>query len=218
PHHRDYRRTGNRSFISGFDEFFFFGVADHFLEGDERSFEAKLFSYLRGDVLIQRLIDRGHHAALEEQLNDVFRFDVELFRELFDGRAFDEPERAELGEYRFCFRLHHRTRAAHVARQVNVSSFFGPELAGSAFASASTLTGPAGILRNVCCARPRGGSACFGRYSTLCAKSSGCSAVRRSYSSSSGRWRWRRAWYGPHHPNRTRRPWRCRRAHAGGWF
>ena len=75
-----------------FDDFLFFGVADHLLEGDERCFEAKLFADLFGDVLIQCLVDRRHHAALEEHLHDVFRLYVELLRELFDGCAFDEFE------------------------------------------------------------------------------------------------------------------------------
>jgi hypothetical protein len=52
-----------------------------------------LVSILLGHIVIQRLVDRGKDATLQEQGHDVLWFDAEFFRELFHRRSFDQPSR-----------------------------------------------------------------------------------------------------------------------------
>jgi hypothetical protein len=77
-HHGNDRRPRQRAFFAGFDDLLFLGVADHLLKRDEVDVVAELLAYLLCDVLIQRLIDSCHYAALEQHLHNVFSFDFEL--------------------------------------------------------------------------------------------------------------------------------------------
>ena len=99
PHHCDHRSSRRRSFFSRLDDLFFFLVADHLFERDERCFVAKLLADLFGNFLAQSLIDRSHYAALKQHLNHVLGFDIQLLRKLFDRRAFNKLQEQYAARY-----------------------------------------------------------------------------------------------------------------------
>jgi hypothetical protein len=57
----------------------------HLFERHERHFVAETLSEVNRHFVVERLVDRGEDAALQQQRHDVFRLDAELFGKLFDG-------------------------------------------------------------------------------------------------------------------------------------
>ena len=67
-------------------------VGDHLLEALELHVEAEAAADLLRHVVVERLVERGEDAALQEEGLDVLRADAGLLGELLDGGAFDEVD------------------------------------------------------------------------------------------------------------------------------
>ena len=81
----------------GLDQLLQFLVGDHLLEAEELHVEAEAAAQLLRHLVVERLVERGEDAALEQERLDVLRADAGLLGELLDGRALDEPHLLEVG-------------------------------------------------------------------------------------------------------------------------
>ena len=84
-HYRDDGRAWHLNVIGiGRDQFFELFFGDHVFEGDKRHVIAKPLAEIGRDAIVERLIDRGEDAALQEQAHNFFWLNAKLFCELFD--------------------------------------------------------------------------------------------------------------------------------------
>src|SRR5215470_7247915 len=66
----------------------FFFLDNLLFEGDHLDDAVERFGEVRGSGHVQRLIDAGENAAIEQDFQQILGADIELFGELADGDAF----------------------------------------------------------------------------------------------------------------------------------
>src|SRR2546421_2964383 len=96
-HHRDHRGPRQLHVVGiGSNQFFKLFLRHHLFKGHEGHFITEPLSQLSSYVVVQSLVDRGEHAALQQQGHNVFGLDAQLLREFFYGRAFNQTYRLQL--------------------------------------------------------------------------------------------------------------------------
>ena len=96
-HYGDYGRARNFHVVGvGRHQFFKFFLGNHLFERHERHVIAESLPEFSHDFIVQGLVNGCEYAPLQEQGNDLFRFDSHLFREFFDRRSFDQTHGLQL--------------------------------------------------------------------------------------------------------------------------
>src|SRR5208282_5923501 len=96
-HDRNDGRTRPEVFLG-----LFLGDFQHhlFFEGDDADHTIEGLREVRGGLHIKSLVDAGEDAAIEQGLQQIFRANVELFREFADGDAFGQGNFARRAGFR----------------------------------------------------------------------------------------------------------------------
>ena len=95
-HHRYHWRARHFDVVSvGRNQFLELFFRNHLFERHERNVVTKALAQIRGDIVVQRLVDRGEYAALKQQRDDILWFDPEFLGEFFNRRSFNEPHRLQ---------------------------------------------------------------------------------------------------------------------------